>query len=171
MLDTLVTVVHCFFVCPMLIIIVLLQQGKGADMGATFGGGSNTVFGASGADNLLTRVTTVLAVVFMCTSLYLAASLRPGAGLAGSVLSGSVVAGGSPGTGSPVTDAPGTAGVVNEVAPTSAEQPAVPPASAAAVPVEVAPTAPIAPQAPIVPQVPAAVSPDANAASGGAAPQ
>lgn len=154
MLDTLVTVIHCFFVCPMLIIIVLLQQGKGADMGATFGGGSNTVFGASGADNLLTRVTTVLAVVFMCTSLYLAASLRPSSGLAGSVLSGSVVAGGAPAAGVPAAG-------VNEAAPQAAEPPAAAPAPAAeapAAPAAAAPAAvaPVGEVAPVEPQVPAA---------------
>ncbi|MFN8389378.1 MAG: preprotein translocase subunit SecG [Bdellovibrionota bacterium] len=77
MLLTLVTIVHVA-VCAMLILIVLLQQGKGADMGATFGGGSNTLFGASGADNLLSRVTTVTAFIFMCTSVFLAQSGRPG---------------------------------------------------------------------------------------------
>ena len=159
MLDTLVTVIHCFFVCPMLIIIVLLQQGKGADMGATFGGGSNTVFGASGADNLLTRVTTVLAVVFMCTSLYLAASLRPSSGLAGSVLSGSVVAGGAPAAGVPAAGVP--AAGVNEAAPQAAEPPAAAPAPAAeapAAPAAAAPAAvaPVGEVAPVEPQVPAA---------------
>ncbi len=154
MLDTLVTVIHCFFVCPMLIIIVLLQQGKGADMGATFGGGSNTVFGASGADNLLTRVTTVLAVVFMCTSLYLAASLRPSSGLSGSVLTGSVVTGnaptpptsaGAPAAGSPVAEAPvagaPTTGGAVETAPTTEAAPPAPVDAPAPAEVPVAPNA------------------------------
>lgn len=64
------------FICIFLVIIVLLQQGKGADMGATFGGGSQTLFGASGADTLLTRVTTVLALGFMGTSLVLALNAK-----------------------------------------------------------------------------------------------
>jgi preprotein translocase subunit SecG len=56
-----------------LILIVLLQTGKGADMGAAFGGGgSNTLFGASGASTFLGKLTTVAAVVFMLTSLTLA---------------------------------------------------------------------------------------------------
>lgn len=56
-----------------LILIVLLQQGRGADLGASFGGGGgNTLFGASGADNFLTRVTTVAAFLFMFTSVLLA---------------------------------------------------------------------------------------------------
>ena len=67
----LVTTVH-ILVCVGLIVVVLLQTGKGTDMGAAFGGGaSTTVFGSSGAGNLLTRVTTGMAVVFMLTSLTL----------------------------------------------------------------------------------------------------
>ncbi len=60
-------------VCIALIMIVLLQTGKGADMGAAFGGGSsNTLFGASGASTFLTKATTVAAIIFMLTSLSLA---------------------------------------------------------------------------------------------------
>ena len=58
--------------CVSLIAIVLLQQGKGASMGAAFGGSSNTVFGSSGATPFLGKVTTIVAVVFMVTSLTLA---------------------------------------------------------------------------------------------------
>jgi len=59
-------------VCITLVIIILIQQGKGAEVGAVFGGSSNTVFGASGAGNVLTRTTSALAVIFFATSLYLA---------------------------------------------------------------------------------------------------
>lgn len=59
-------------VCIALVIVVLLQQGKGAEVGAVFGGSSQTVFGAGGAGNVLTRVTGGLAVVFFATSMYLA---------------------------------------------------------------------------------------------------
>jgi preprotein translocase subunit SecG len=59
-------------VCITLVILILLQQGKGAEVGAVFGGSSNTVFGASGAGNVLTRATSALAIVFFTTSLYLA---------------------------------------------------------------------------------------------------
>ena len=56
-----------------LILIVLLQTGKGAEMGAGFGGGSNqTIFGSRGAATFLSKVTTVAAVLFMVTSLSLA---------------------------------------------------------------------------------------------------
>jgi preprotein translocase subunit SecG len=69
-MDIAITIVHviaCFF----LIIVVLLQTGKGADMGAVFGGSSQTVFGSGGAANLLTRLTTYTAIIFMLTSLFL----------------------------------------------------------------------------------------------------
>jgi preprotein translocase subunit SecG len=65
-----VTVIHVV-ACLFLIGVVLLQQGKGADMGAVFGGSSATIFGSSGAGNFLTRLTTIMAVVFMLTSLTL----------------------------------------------------------------------------------------------------
>ncbi len=55
-----------------LILIVLLQTGKGASMGAAFGGSNQTIFGASGALGLLGKLTTVAAIIFMLTSLTLA---------------------------------------------------------------------------------------------------
>ena len=56
-----------------LVMIVLLQTGKGADMGAAFGGGSSqTLFGSTGASSFLSKATTVVAIVFMLTSLALA---------------------------------------------------------------------------------------------------
>jgi len=55
-----------------LILIVLLQTGKGADMGAAFGGSSQTIFGSAGPAGFLNKLTTVAAVVFMLTSLSLA---------------------------------------------------------------------------------------------------
>jgi preprotein translocase subunit SecG len=69
----LLVVIHVL-VCVTLIGVVLLQQGKGADVGAVFGGSSQTVFGASGAGNLLTKVTGICAVIFFATSLILAYS-------------------------------------------------------------------------------------------------
>jgi preprotein translocase subunit SecG len=59
-------------VCIALILIVLLQRGKGAGMGAVFGGSSQTVFGSAGAAPFLTKVTAGAAIVFMLTSLGLA---------------------------------------------------------------------------------------------------
>jgi len=65
------TVLHVM-VCLILIVVVLLQRGKGAEIGAVFGGGaSSTVFGSRGAGNFLTKLTSGAAVVFMLTSLYL----------------------------------------------------------------------------------------------------
>ena len=64
-----------------LVMIVLLQTGKGADMGAAFGGASQTLFGGAGPAPLLGKITTVAAVVFMVTSLSLAyISANPSAG-------------------------------------------------------------------------------------------
>jgi preprotein translocase subunit SecG len=57
--------------CLFLITVVLLQTGKGADMGAVFGGGSQTLFGSGGAGNFLTRLTTGMAIGFMLTALIL----------------------------------------------------------------------------------------------------
>ena len=61
-------------VCVTMVIVILLQQGKGADVGAVFGGSSSTVFGASGAGNFLTKVTWVCALLFFSTSIFLAYS-------------------------------------------------------------------------------------------------
>ena len=66
-----ITILH-ILVCIALVLIVLLQAGKGAEMGAAFGGASQTIFGSSGAMGFLTKLTTVAAVIFMITSLLLA---------------------------------------------------------------------------------------------------
>jgi len=68
---TFLTVLH-IMVCFVLVAVVLLQRGKGSDIGAALGGGgSNTVFGGRGAGNFLTKITTASAVTFMVTSLSL----------------------------------------------------------------------------------------------------
>ena len=60
------------FVCLFLIGVVLLQQGRSADLAGAFGGqGSQTAFGPRAAANVLTRLTTWSAIIFMCTSLSL----------------------------------------------------------------------------------------------------
>jgi preprotein translocase subunit SecG len=59
------------FLCLALVVLVLLQQGKGASAGAVLGGSSNTLFGASGANTVLTKVTTGFAIAFMFTSVVL----------------------------------------------------------------------------------------------------
>jgi len=71
-METLVWVVH-IIVAIALIALVLLQHGKGADMGAAFGSGSSgSLFGATGSANFLSRSTAVLASLFFLTSLGLA---------------------------------------------------------------------------------------------------
>jgi len=110
-------------VCIALIIVVLLQAGKGAEIGASFGAGaSQTVFGASGGKNFMSRLTTSAAIIFMLTSLTLAYFYgQPGST---SVMPASV---------------PGQAPQASAPAPT--EQPAAAPASPAA---EQAPAQPAA---------------------------
>jgi preprotein translocase subunit SecG len=74
--------------------LILMQHGKGADMGAAFGsGGSGSLFGASGSANFMSRTTAVLATVFFVCTLMLAyfGASRPAAS-SGSVLEGSAVA-------------------------------------------------------------------------------
>ena len=88
MLITILTIIHVI-VCVFLIVVVLLQSGKSADVAAAFGGaGSQTAFGPRGAATLLSKATTISAVIFMVTSFTLAilAYRQPSAG--GSVLSG-----------------------------------------------------------------------------------
>ncbi len=80
-----IVIIH-IIVCIGLILIVLLQTGKGASMGAAFGGSSQTIFGSSGATTFLGKLTTGVAVVFMVTSLILAfiSGPRTGSSVVGS---------------------------------------------------------------------------------------
>jgi preprotein translocase subunit SecG len=74
-------------VCLFLIIVVLLQSGKAADLAGAFGGmGSQTAFGPRGSATLLSKATTISAVVFMLTSLALSILATRNAGLGTSVL-------------------------------------------------------------------------------------
>ncbi len=82
-LETLVVVVHVV-IAVALVGLVLIQQGKGADAGAAFGGGaSQTVFGSQGSGSFLTRMTTFLAIVFFVTSFSLAVFAKQRAEVAG----------------------------------------------------------------------------------------
>ncbi|MBS3809183.1 MAG: preprotein translocase subunit SecG [Desulfobacterales bacterium] len=77
-MHVLIIIIH-LIVCFALIGIVLLQTGKGASMGAMFGGaGNQTLFGQTGASTFLGKATTVAAVVFMLTSLSLAIMSKSG---------------------------------------------------------------------------------------------
>ena len=66
-MQILVTILH-IIVCIVLILVVLLQAGKGANMGAVFGGSSQTIFGSSGPGTFLGKMTTAVAIIFMLTS-------------------------------------------------------------------------------------------------------
>ena len=67
---TALTIIHVV-TCIFLVLVVLVQSGKGAEISASFGGSSQTVFGSSGGANFFTRLTAGLATVFMLTSLTL----------------------------------------------------------------------------------------------------
>lgn len=119
-----VTIIHVI-VCVGLILVVLLQTGKGAEVGAVFGGSSSTIFGSSGAGNFLSRLTTGMAIVFMITSLTLGyfAGRKPSATIFDSQQPGAT----NPGALSPKQDA---APATSAPAPPQPEAPpqATPPA-------------------------------------------
>jgi preprotein translocase subunit SecG len=79
------TIIHVL-VCFSLIGIVLLQRGKGADMGAAFGGSSQTLFGSAGATTFLGKLTAVAAVLFMLTSIGLTLSQQSASGSSNSLI-------------------------------------------------------------------------------------
>lgn len=84
-MESAIIIVHVVMAIA-IIGLVLIQQGKGADAGASFGGGaSQTVFGASGSGNFLTKTTSILAVVFFVTSFALAVIAKNKAESVGSV--------------------------------------------------------------------------------------
>jgi len=163
-LDYVIPTIHVM-ACLFLIVVVLLQTGKGADMGAVFGGGSQTLFGSSGAGNFLTKLTTGIAVMFMLTSLILTygrsrsasdsllqrlpdapaaapadeAATPPAAGDA------AAPAGEQPATGAPAAEAPAPAAPVNEPAPAAEPQAAAPAPEGDATPPAPAANAPATP--------------------------
>ena len=80
MIAILLTTVHVI-VCLFLIIVVLLQSGKAADLAGAFGGmGSQTAFGPRGSATLLSKATTISAIVFMLTSMALSIVATRGSG-------------------------------------------------------------------------------------------
>jgi preprotein translocase subunit SecG len=111
-----VLVVHVL-ACLFLIGVVLLQQGKGQDLASAFGGGATqTAFGPRGSANILSRATTILAAVFMITSLSLSV-LRPrGAGFLAQVPVAAPAAAPAPGA-APGSAAPGSAPAPAPAAP------------------------------------------------------
>jgi preprotein translocase subunit SecG len=75
-MATILVYVH-FLIAALMIALIMLQQGKGAEMGASFGGGSsNTMFGAAGGMSFFTKATAVLATLFFVTSFALALNAR-----------------------------------------------------------------------------------------------
>ncbi len=70
-METLLIVLH-YFICFFLIIVILLQAGKGADIGAVFGGASQTIFGGRGPATFLNKLTAVVAIAFLISSIWLA---------------------------------------------------------------------------------------------------
>ena len=116
-IHSLVLTVH-ILVGVGVIVLVLLQHGKGADMGAAFGSGaSGSLFGATGSANFLSRATAVLAAIFFATSLGLA-YLANGhsASASGSVLdSANVVPAPAQSTDAPATSAPAAASKAGDV--------------------------------------------------------
>jgi preprotein translocase subunit SecG len=110
--------------------LILIQHGKGADMGAAFGSGaSGSLFGASGSANFLSRTTAVLAGVFFVCTLALAyfGNLRASAPESNSVLERAAVGAPAPAASTPAAQIPAPS-----AAPASAAAPAAPPASGAA---------------------------------------
>ncbi|MFQ5455041.1 MAG: preprotein translocase subunit SecG [Nitrospirota bacterium] len=68
---TLLTILH-IIVCLIIISVILLQSGKGAELGASFGGSGQTIFGSRGPASFLSKLTVSAAIIFMITSLLLA---------------------------------------------------------------------------------------------------
>jgi len=116
--ETLISIIH-ILVSLVLIAVVLLQAGKGANMGAAFGGSSQTVFGSSGPGTFLSKMTTIVAIVFMLTSLVLSHPHFQGAG---SVMKGGVAkpAAEQPATPPQLPAAPSTPGSQLPAAPAPA---------------------------------------------------
>ncbi len=157
-MQTILTVVHLFLALG-LIGLVLIQHGKGADMGAAFGSGASaTVFGARGSGNFLSRTTAILAALFFVTSMvlaYYASQVGEPVGLMDQFDQAPI----APVTVPPVKreEVPGIDQV--PASSTSSEVPAVDIPAASVTQVEVAPVdAPVTPesQAPATTDVPAA---------------
>lgn len=120
-------------VCFALIIVVLLQSGKGAEMGASFGAsGSQSVFGAGGGSTFMSKLTTSAAIIFMLTSLSLAFVAGKGGG--GSIMSGKA----------PKAKPAPMGGLPAQQSPAAPAAPATPAAPAAPATTPVAPAAPAA---------------------------
>lgn len=123
-LDSLITILH-ILVCLFLVLVILLQQGRGGGMGAAFGGASQQVFGGAGAGNFLTKLTEAAAFTFMFTSVLLA-------GLASNRGPSKYEEAAKATYGEPATSASASAS-------TAASAPHAPPATSVAIPIAPAP--------------------------------
>jgi preprotein translocase subunit SecG len=133
-MQTLVLVIH-ILAAAAIVVLVLLQHGKGADMGAAFGSGSSgSLFGASGSANFLSRTTAVLAAVFFACTLALAyfGNLRPAD--SGSVLERAAVTAPAPAASGAAAQIPATAAPA--AAPSTSAAPAPAASGAAQIPVK-----------------------------------
>jgi preprotein translocase subunit SecG len=103
-MHTLIVILHVVVSIAM-ILVILLQTGKGSDIGAVFGGGSSqTLFGSTGPTSFLSKLTAGAAVLFMVTSLFLA--YFSGTGASKSIMKGAPPASSSPAVPVPVPAAP-----------------------------------------------------------------
>lgn len=162
-METVITVLHVL-VCLFLIIVVLLQPGKGGDVAAAFGGGSSqSVFGSRGATTFLQKLTSAVAALFMVTTVTLAyfasEGTRGGSVIDTDALEEAQQKGDQPAI--PVTTPESTSGAAGVPAPADA----VPAAAPAEAPADSAPAAAAPAAAPAAP-VPAPAAP----AESGAAP-
>jgi len=120
---TIIHVIVCFF----LVIVVLLQSGKAADLAGAFGGmGSQTAFGPRGSATLLSKATTIAAALFMVTSLSLAILATRNAGASGSVLDKGKAAGKSAPAANPAQPKPGGNTIPIQIPPAPVPAPAAP---------------------------------------------
>lgn len=125
-MQTLILTLH-IIVCVLLVILVLLQSGK-EGMGVIFGGGNTSVFGSGGAGGILAKLTTLMAVIFMITSLsytYVTSS-RPSS--ESTILNVKIEEPASPASAAPVTPAPKPDQNAGQAAP-APQQPAAAPQS------------------------------------------
>lgn len=131
MISNLLLVIH-LIIAVAIVILVLLQQGKGADAGAAFGGGggggggsSQSLFGAQGSANFLSRTTSVIVTIFFATSLSLAYFYSRDSGPQ-SVISGSVLEQAAETEGSDVPKVEDESAAADEPAAQSVEESDVP---------------------------------------------
>ena len=102
-MELAISILHVL-VCIFLVLVILLQAGKGASVGAAFGGaGSQTVFGGRGAQTFLSKLTTLAAAIFFITSLALSFASTEGRSVLEGEVAAPVTVPAAPGTATPET--------------------------------------------------------------------